>query len=434
MRNAPKTSNDHLKNLWRRYVIFINRRTRSEKNDRNKNQIWKDRFFTEIIKFAVPAGTLSLIASVIIECSHTNYQTAIIDLVAFVSILIVLLHKRIPIRCKKFFGVTVMILFSVLKIITLHSLMFGTIFLLLLSVFLTLLFDKKIAYLSVFVNTLICITFNIALAKGFKMHKLDLLNYDIPDRWMLYTFNFVFCNLVMVAIILYIINGFEKTIQKSDYLYLKLRLEVEEKIAKENLLQESLTHYKSLFFFNPLPMLIYDPVTLRLLHVNKTAIKYYGYTRKEFFKMKVTQLVQCADDAFRNKIRRDYVHQKDIHYHKNGKRMLVDINASNIRLNGSWVRLAIIRDITAETEYIAAIEKTNENMREIAYLQSHVIRSPLSRILGITSLLRSESIDATELDQFLNYLTHSAEELDTVIANIVKYTEEEMKEYPIQRR
>lgn len=312
--------------------------------------------------------------------------------------------------------------------------MFGTVFLLLLSLFLTLLFDKKIAYLSVFVNALICITFNIALAKGFKMHKLDLLNHDIPDRWMLYTFNFVFCNLVMVAIILYIISGFEKTIQKSDNLYLKLRLEVEEKIAKENLLQESLTHYKSLFFFNPLPMLIYDPITLHLLHVNKSAIKYYGYTRKEFFDMKVTQLLQCDDEIFRNKIRRDYVHQKDIHYNRNGKRMLVDINASNIRLNGSWVRLSIVRDITAETEYIAAIEKTNENMREIAYLQSHVIRSPLSRILGITSLLRSETIDATELDQFLNYLTHSAEELDTVIANIVKYTEEEMKEYPIPRR
>lgn len=433
MKKARYPSIDHLKNLWRRYIVFIHNRTRSEKKDQDRNQIWKDRFFTEIIKFALPTGAISLIASILIECYHNNYLTAIIDFVAFTSIIFVLLHTKIPIRYKKFFGVTVMVLFSVLKIVTLHSLMFGTIFLLLLSIFVTLLFNKKTAYLSVAVNAFICITFNIALIKGFPMHDLDLLNYDIPDRWMLYTFNFVFSNLVMVSIILYIVSGFEKTILKSENLYLKLHQEIQEKIAKENLLQESLTHYKSLFFFNPLPMLIYDPVSLRLLHVNKSAIKCYGYTRKEFFGMKVNYLVQCAEDTFRNKIRKDYVHQKDIHFNKNGQHILVDINASNIRLNGSWVRLAIVRDITAESEYITAIEKKNEKMREIAYLQSHVIRGPLSRILGITNLLRSESIDETELDQFLCYLTHSAQELDSVIANIVKHTEEEMKEVGIQK-
>ncbi len=322
-----------------------------------------------------------------------------------------------------------MLLFSVLKMVTLHSLMFGAIFLLLLSLFITLLFNKKMAYLSVLVNALVCILFGIVWTKAYPLYEPEPLNDGILDKWMLYTFNFVFSNLVMVSVVLYIINGFEKTIQKSEKLYLKLQLEVQEKIAKENLLQESITHYKSLFFFNPLPMLIYEPTTLQLLYVNKSAINCYGYTKRELLEMKVNGLLQCKEEVFRSKIRRDYVHQTDTHFNKNGEHIMVDINASNIKLNGAWVRLAIVRDITQEVEHIAAIENKNKKMEEIAYLQSHVIRNPLSKILGILKLLNAGPVDTVELEQCLAYLMLSAEELDTVVVNIVRQTEEGMKKH-----
>ncbi|MBN9286021.1 MULTISPECIES: PAS domain-containing protein [unclassified Flavobacterium] len=428
MKTSSCPSIDDFKYIWRRYSLFINKRTRTGKKYLNRNEMWKDRFFTQIIKFAIPTGIVSLIVNIVIECSHSSYITAITDLLAFVSIIIVVLHKKLTIRFKKFFGVTVMMLFSIIKIVTLHSLMCGTVFLLLLSVFVTLLFSKKLAYLSVAVNAMICILFGIALFEGFPIHELELAHDNIPYRWILYSFNFIFSNLVMVSIIIYVISGFEKTILKSENLYIKLRQEVQEKVVKENLLQEAVTHYKSLFFFNPLPMIIYHPTTLRLLYVNKSAIHCYGYNKKEFLDMKVNRLLQCDEETFRNKVRRDYVHQRDRHYCKNGNPILVDINASNIRLNGSWVRLAIIRDITSEAAYIAAIEKKNKKMKEIAHLQSHVIRNPLSRIMGIIELLQSDPVAAEELDQLLSYLMQSAQELDTVVASIVKRTEEEMKE------
>jgi|GEM_PF-945735 len=434
MRKTTHSIVNNFNYLWRRYTNFINKRTLSKKTDRSRNEVWKDRFFTQIIKFAVPTGIVSLLASVTIEYQNENYLTAIIDLAAFGLVLYLIFHQRISIQSKKYFGVLIMIIFSILKIFTLQSLMLGSIFLLLLSLFVTLLFNKKIAYLFVVVNAIICISATMALMQNSPTFQSNLVNDSHPHRWMLYTFNFIFANLVIVSVVLYITNGFQKTIEKLANLHLKLYREVEEKTAKEALLQESITHYKSLFFFNPLPILIYDPKTLRLLYVNKSAIDCYGYTKREFLEMKVHQLLRCKEEAFRNKIRRDFVHQTDQHYRKSGESIAVDINASNIRLNGSWVRLAIIRDITAEQEYIAAIENKNEKMREIAYLQSHVIRNPLSRILGIVKLLNHEPIDDPELNQFLSYLTHSAEELDTVIGNIVKQTEEEIKNFPIVRR
>jgi len=433
MRETTNQTVNRFNYVWKRYTTFINKRTLSKQADRSRNEIWKDRFFTQIIKFAVPTGIISLLASVTIEYRNENYLTAIIDLAAFSLVLYLILHQRISIQLKKYFGISIMVIFSILKIYTLQSLMLGSIFLLLLSLFATLLFNKKIAYLTVLINALICVIATIALMQNPLASQSELVNDNHPNRWMLYTFNFIFANLVMVSVILYITNGFQKTIEKLADLHLKLYQEVEDKTAKEALLQESLTHYKSLFFFNPLPILIYDPTTLRLRYVNRSAIDCYGYTKKEFQEMKVNQLLRCPEETFRNKIRRDFVHQTDQHYRKSGESIAVDINASNIRLNGSWVRLAIIRDITAEQEYIAAIENKNEKMREIAYLQSHVIRNPLSRILGIVKLLNHEPIDDPELNQFLSYLTHSAEELDTVIGSIVKQTEEEIKIFPIVR-
>ncbi|WP_347069259.1 PAS domain S-box protein [Flavobacterium sp. WV_118_3] len=427
MRTSASSMIKLLEKLWRSYSVFINRGTHTGKKYPNRNEMWKDRFFTQIIKFAVPTGIIALIPSIILECLHHSYLTAITDLAAFTSIVLIVLHKKLDIRFKKLFGVTVMLTFSIIKIVTLHSLMFGTVFLLLLSVFVTLLFSKKMAYLSVAVNAIICLIFGIALYEGFPVNRLELMNDNIPDRWVLYAFNFIFSNLVMVAVILYIIRGFEKTILKSENLYQKLRLEIQEKINRENLLEDAVTHYKSLFIFNPLPMLIYDPQNLRMLHVNKSAVDCYGYSIKELLNMKITDLIRCNETVFRNKIRQDYVHQRDEHYCKNGNRIQVDINASNIRLNGTWVRLAIVRDITSEAEYITAIEQKNEKLREIAHLQSHVIRNPLSRIMGITELIQSDPVEGPELEELLFYLNHSAEELDIVVAQIVKQTEMEIR-------
>lgn len=412
---------------WRKYTVFINKRTRSNKKDRTRSEIWKDKFFTQIVKFAVPTGIISLISSIIVEYNNDSELTAIIDTVAFVTVIYIMLHKKLSIQFKKLFGSLALVIFATLKIATLNSLLLGTIYLLLLSIIATLLFNKRTAYLSIAVNALICIGFAVAMFLGFQMHRLDMENGNIISRWFLFIFNFTFANLVIVSIIIYIIDGFEKTIEKAELFQLKLKNEISEKIAKELLLRESITHYKSMFLLNPLPMLIYDPNSLEFLQINRSAINCYGYTKREFLAMKINQLLQMDEDSFKNTKQHGSEYQTGKHYHREGNCIIVDINESSIMLNGTSARLSIIRDITAENEYISAIEGKNEKMREIAYLQSHVIRKPLSSILGIINLLDMETIEDPDLKEFLSYLKISADELDVVISKIVKHTEEEIK-------
>jgi len=54
--------------------------------------------------------------------------------------------------------------------------------------------------------------------------------------------------------------------------------------------ENSAEDYKRLFDGIPTPMYIYDDRTFRFLAVNDAALQQYGYTREEFFDLKLTDI------------------------------------------------------------------------------------------------------------------------------------------------
>jgi PAS domain S-box-containing protein len=82
-----------------------------------------------------------------------------------------------------------------------------------------------------------------------------------------------------------------------------------------------------------------------------------------------------------------------------------------------------VRNISDRKNYIAAIENQNARLKEIAWKQSHVVRAPLSRIIGLVDLMKS-SCESKDTDELLDYLSASADELDGIVREIVKNTEQ----------
>lgn len=80
--------------------------------------------------------------------------------------------------------------------------------------------------------------------------------------------------------------------------------------------------------------------------------------------------------------------------------------------------IGAIQDITERITYIQAIEDQNTRLREIAWFQSHVVRAPLARIMGLTEILKNAEGESyyTEL---LGHILTSAHEMDEVISSIV---------------
>ena len=78
-----------------------------------------------------------------------------------------------------------------------------------------------------------------------------------------------------------------------------------------------------------------------------------------------------------------------------------------------------IRDITEKKLNQVAVEKQNERLREIAWTQSHVVRAPLARMLGLIDLIKEEELCEREKNDLLDHIYSSATELDGIIKNIV---------------
>lgn len=192
-------------------------------------------------------------------------------------------------------------------------------------------------------------------------------------------------------------------------------------------LQESEKRYADLFQLSPQPKWVFDLETLEILNVNQAAIVHYGYTLAEFMKMTIKDLrpkeevefVENLIDQTRKDSNRP-IRAIFNHVKKDGTLIRVEAYSKAIEFQGRSCRLVLANDITSKLKYLEAIETQNEKMRDIAWTQSHILRSPLSRMMGIIDVIQNEELEKSELREFLGHLLDSAKELDAIIKDVVE--------------
>ena len=69
------------------------------------------------------------------------------------------------------------------------------------------------------------------------------------------------------------------------------------------------------------------------------------------------------------------------------------------------------------------IEKQNDLLKEITWIQSHAVRTPLSRLIAIVDLLKEDENSEEEKKFLLDNMLISTAELDEVIKEIVEKSE-----------
>lgn len=199
-----------------------------------------------------------------------------------------------------------------------------------------------------------------------------------------------------------------------------------ERRKKRQELLESEQRYSELFDFSPQPMWVFDLETLDFMDVNLSAIKHYGYNRSEFLSMKISdirpseELSMLMEEVQETRAINPYFavgvfkHQK-----KNGEIILVEVRANPITYKGRNARIVLANDITEKIKYIESIEIQNKNLSEIAWIQSHLVRAPLARIMGIIQMFEHDTkMSEPERQMFFEHIIASAHELDELIMEI----------------
>lgn len=194
-------------------------------------------------------------------------------------------------------------------------------------------------------------------------------------------------------------------------------------------LEESKNRYSDLFHLSPIPMWVFDLETLYFLDVNDAAIEHYGYSSDEFLAMTIEQ-IRPSEELARMKLALEnwYEHKETVfkskfkHLKKNRTEIEVEIQSTPIEFKGRKAKLILSNDVTEKNKYLKAIETQNTQLKEIAWIQSHQVRAPVSRILGIVNYIQEYPLDSDENKFFLESLKTSTLELDTIIREISSKT------------
>ncbi|MBL7719245.1 MAG: PAS domain S-box protein [Flavipsychrobacter sp.] len=80
------------------------------------------------------------------------------------------------------------------------------------------------------------------------------------------------------------------------------------------------------------------------------------------------------------------------------------------------------RNITSERTYLQRIEQQNEVLNDIARTQSHEVRGPVARIIGLAELLNHTDASDPANSEIIQGIKTSALELDSIIKKVVSKT------------
>jgi len=213
------------------------------------------------------------------------------------------------------------------------------------------------------------------------------------------------------------------------YQYLSVRWDITERKKTISALEESEKRYSDLFHLSPLPKWIYSIDTLRFLNVNEAAVKHYGYSRAEFLSMTISDIRPAEELHKMNKAiahsikHRSYHRGIFIHRKKNQEILYADVHSNCINYKGETAIVVLANDITERLKYIKAVEQQNEKLKEISWVQSHLVRAPLARIKGLIPLINDVKENIVEREKMCEYLLLAANELDEVIATITNKTD-----------
>lgn len=127
---------------------------------------------------------------------------------------------------------------------------------------------------------------------------------------------------------------------------------------------------QAVFDFAPLPMWVYDSVSLRFLAVNDAALRAYGWTREEFLRLNLYDIRPATEhirlsEALSRPL--PALAEAEIWRHRDaaGRSFLVEITARELRYAGRPARLVMARDVTVERQAIGRIEASERRFRDL---------------------------------------------------------------------
>ena len=377
---------------------------------------YRDRLFNLLLFCMIPTGLIALVPGVFMAIKSgttTGYLVAGVDVMIAFVLFYVILSKNISIHVKKVFVTSVLYVLAVFLMISLGSFGPGVIYILLLTVLMSLLFTSKTAKLSIWFNLIICVVLGLIIE--YKLfNSLLIVQYHLAD-WIAYSANLMLFSVVTYLLITSLIKNLEGRIKE---------LSISE--ARQLGLLASQTNY-----------VVRTDTDGKYTYANDKFIRDFGWVDSKSIigQDAVSSILPYHHQRLFDIVAKCIAHPNEVFQVSLDKpkqeggvvTTLWDFICMKGELDAlseiQCIGIDISKRIKAEQNLQLSLEdlyKHNKELQTYAYVISHNLRAPIANILGLVSLVEVDRDDVEAMNEYIKDLKDSATKLDQVVKDLSK--------------
>jgi PAS domain S-box-containing protein len=162
--------------------------------------------------------------------------------------------------------------------------------------------------------------------------------------------------------------------------------------------------------------------------INAAVIKQLGYTEEELIGQPLSILFYRNEPKSLEKMQKELLKQgysyntERVLRTKKGRPIPVSISTALLHNGDNDIDgiLCIAKDISHQKKREEELRKKNEELNSFIYRVSHDIKGPLSSILGLIYLAKSDIDDPVSVAEYINLVEQSANRLDRIIGELLE--------------
>lgn len=184
---------------------------------------WQNRLFGFILISFLPISLLAVIPGVIMSVISKAYFLAAFDFSVVFILGFIAFSRKLNIAIRKTMFISLIYVCAIILLYFLGSYGPGLLYLMSVTIFAIIIFKRGIAYLTVGINTLVCVLFGFGIHFQ-KINSVILTQHSI-GAWIAISSNLLLLSIIITALLPTIFKGLQDTINEKEKLRMQLFLE-----------------------------------------------------------------------------------------------------------------------------------------------------------------------------------------------------------------